>query len=540
MKVLLAAQMRDVDRLTTERYGIPSIQLMENAASRTIEAAENRFGSLERREVLVLSGKGNNGGDGAAIARQLAAKGASIRLVLLGKLEETAGDARINFERAKELARSDSTLNLAEVTDAAQLKAQLNAASPALIVDALLGTGLGRPAAGLFGAAIELMNQRSETTPVVAVDIPSGLSSDSAELNGPAVRADLTVTFTAPKPGNVLPPASDNGGDLMVVQIGSPDELVRSIGAMLNLTDPHMIAGWLTGSRRARHANKGDAGKVLVVAGARGKTGAACLCGEAAMRSGAGLVTIASPLSAQPLVASRAIPECMTEPLDETDCGGPAPAAAARVAALEAGRDVLVLGPGLGAYGENLPAEFVSQVISRRTTPTILDADGLNSLAPWPAEIRGELARPLILTPHPGEMSRLTGFPIAEIVRNRLDVARSFATVHGVILVLKLSRTIIAAPDGQVYINPTGNEGMATGGSGDVLTGLIGGLLAQATSDPLGSTIAAVYLHGLAGDIAASQCGIRAMVASDITARFGDAFIEAGGTAERLERRSAR
>ena len=532
MKVLTADQMRDIDRLTTERFGIPSVQLMENAATRTVEAAQERFGNMRGRRALVICGKGNNGGDGAAIARLLVGIGATASVLLLGRVEETRGDARVNLERLRG-PRSQS--RLIEIVDNQQLRGEVAAHSYDLVFDAMLGTGLTRPAAGLFEHAIELVNTRFEATPVVAVDIPSGIASDSSELIGPAVRARLTVTFTAPKLGNVLPPASELNGEMKVVSIGSPQELIDAADSKLNLVEPGDVASWLASSRRAPHANKGDAGKVLIVAGSRGKTGAACLAGEAAMRAGAGLVTIASPASAQPVVASRVIPECMTEPLAETESGGPALAAATRVIELAEERDIVALGPGLGS-SEHEAKLFVREVVANRTRTVVLDADGLNSLSPWRPDIRGDAACPLVLTPHPGEMSRLTAKPILEILRNRIAVSREFATAHSVILVLKLSRTIVAAPNGQVYINPTGNEGMATGGSGDVLTGMVAGFIAQKLDDPLTATVAAVYLHGLAGDRAAARRGIRAMVASDITAHLGEALIEVGGPAERLNR----
>jgi NAD(P)H-hydrate epimerase len=535
MKVLSAEQMREVDRLTTERFGIPSIRLMENAAARTLEVAESQFGSARGRRALVICGKGNNGGDGAAIARLLVGAGATADLLLLGRLDETKGDARVNLERARSLAAAGSHLRLVEVIDEGQLKRESESRSYDLIFDAMLGTGLARPAAGLYENAIDLVNGQSESTPVIAVDIPSGIASDRPEVMGPVVRARLTVTFTAPKLGNVLPPASDFGGQLAVVSIGSPEELVTAAGSKVNLVDAPTVERWLAASRRPRHANKGDAGKVLIVAGSRGKTGAACLAGEAAMRAGAGLVTIASPASAQTVIASRAIPECMTELLAETESGSPAAEAAARVLELAADRDVIAIGPGLGS-SEDEARRFVHDVVANRNCPIVLDADGLNLLAPWPRAFPGEGSSPLILTPHPGEMSRLTGKPILEILRERIAIAQQFAATYSVILVLKLSRTIIAAPDGEVYINPTGNEGIATGGSGDVLTGIVAGLIAQKVDDALGATVAAVYLHGLAGDIAASRTGIRAMVASDITSHLGEAFIEAGGPPERLDR----
>jgi hydroxyethylthiazole kinase-like uncharacterized protein yjeF len=319
------------------------------------------------------------------------------------------------------------------------------------------------------------------------------------------------------------------------VSIGSPDELITSSGSHLSLIEETEVRRWLASSRRSPHANKGDAGKVLVIAGSRGKTGAACLVGEAALRAGCGLVTIATAESSQPVVASSAIPECMTEPLAETASGSVSREAADRVRELAAERDVIAIGPGLGSAEASTRA-LVRAVVETRECPMVADADALNALAPFDASLRASAPLPLILTPHPGEMSRLVGKSIAEVLRDRVETAREVATSHGVILVLKGSRTLIAAPDGEVYVNPTGNAGMATGGTGDVLTGIIAGLLAQKLDDPLDATIAAVYTHGLAGDIAASKHGTRAMIASDITAHLGDAFIEVGGDEERRAR----
>jgi NAD(P)H-hydrate epimerase len=559
--------MREVDRLTTERYGLPSVQLMENAAISVVAALEKKFAGVPGKRVIVICGKGNNGGDGAAVARHLHLRGARVDLVLLGRLEDTRGDARRNFEIASAISQGQrDSFIFVEAHDDQEFDqitqwllpndepgfwaftsgSETARATPFAIpmplppgihydfaVDAVFGTGLGRPATGLFAHAIDFfIKARESGVSVVAVDIPSGIASDSPELIGPAVHADLTVTFTAPKPASVLPPACHYGGELTVSCIGSPMELTEEVGANLNLVEPRMIADWLAGSRRGPDANKGDLGKVLILAGSRGKTGAACLSGEAAIRAGAGLVTVATPKSSQPVVASQLAIECMTEPLPETRSGSASVEALRRVLELAAERDVLALGPGLGA-SENSTRELVRSVAANRSVPAVIDADGLNCLAPWGQHGKGSSKHPMILTPHPGEMARLTGKPIPEIVSNRLDVARQFASEHSVIVVLKGSRTITAAPDGQLYINPTGNAGMATGGTGDVLTGIIAGLVAQKLDDPLGATIAAVYIHGLAGDIAAGRLGLRAMIASDIIDALGEAFIAGGGEQER-------
>ncbi|HKP87385.1 MAG TPA: NAD(P)H-hydrate dehydratase [Blastocatellia bacterium] len=531
MKILTAAEMREVDRLTTQNYGVPGILLMENAAARVVEAIEKKFGPASNKRALVICGKGNNGGDGAAIARLLHAKGAAVDVLLLGRADDARGDARTNFETVRRLAAAPDQFRFVEIDGSEQLRREATARAHNIIIDAIFGTGLARAAAGLFEEAIQLVNELRDEMPVVAVDIPSGLASDSQELIGPAARAHLTVTFTAPKVANVLPPACDYNGELIVAVIGSPDELIKSSGSRLNLVRAGDVRAWLAASRRGAHANKGDAGKVFVVAGSRGKTGAACLVGEGAMRAGAGLVTVATADTSQPVVASRIIVECMTEPLVETASGTVAREAAPRALELAAERDVAAVGPGLGSNEESTRA-FVRAFAMQRQRPLVIDADGLNSLAPWAENLSGSPALPLILTPHPGEMARLTGRSIADVAQNRVEVAREFAAAHGVIVVLKGSRTLIAAPDSEVYVNPTGNAGMASGGTGDVLTGIIAGLLAQKTDDPLAATVSAVYLHGLAGDIAAARLGTRAMIASDIAAHLGDAFIATGGDAE--------
>ena len=541
MKILTAEQMREVDRLTTEQYGLPGLLLMEAAAARVVEAIESEFGDLGGRGALIFCGPGNNGGDGAAVARQLNTKGCLVSVLLLGRVEDTKGDARANFEIARKLAAASGTFQFMEVTDEGQLAEKMNEPYSDFLIDAIFGTGLSRPAGGLFERAIEVLNEHGfvtspgtpfSTSPTISIDLPSGLNSDSSELIGKAVRADFTVTFTAPKLANVLPPAADFNGKLIVAPIGSPDALIVEAGSHLNTVEVSMIEDWLWSSHRAATAHKGDAGKVLIIAGSRGKIGAACLAGEATLRAGAGLVTIATSSSAQMAIAARVIPECMTEALSEDETGKVNAAAASRARELADERDVVALGPGLGTPDDEL-VEFVRHQVSGRRGPVVIDADGLNAIVPWVDDLQGTDQHPLILTPHAGEMARLVGKSAKEVAENRLETAHEFAVRHHVIVVLKGSRTVIAAPDGEIFINPTGNAGMATGGSGDVLTGVIAGLLAQNPDDAIGATIAGVYLHGLAGDIAASQTGTRSLLASDISAHLGAAFIDAGGVAEK-------
>ena len=537
--------MREIDRLTVENYHTTSLLLMESASAACLEAIRTRFnGDLDGKRALVLCGKGNNGGDGAALARGLCRANVQCDVVLFGKFSETTGDAHTNFESVRRLAsfqagsaEAPAPLTFIECDGVASWE---KLAKPRrtydVIVDALFGTGLTRPLEGVFLKVIEhlaMLRQAREraggTRPLVlAIDIPSGLNADQPELIGPAVSADVTVTFTAAKPANVLPPASDCGGELVVADIGSPASLIAAMKPWLFLTDSEDVRRWLIATRYTPQSYKNSHGHVLIAAGSRGYSGAAALCGNAAMRSGAGLVTIATPSSAQPLVAARAMPEVMTTSLAETDRGAASDEAADHFLSLALKSTVVAIGPGLTSDDERTRS-FVRQVVERRSRPCVIDADGLNCLAPWPAELCGSAAQPLIVTPHPGEMLRLIGADQREALKHRLEVARKFATDHEVIVVLKGERPIVAAPDGRVFINPTGNAGLGTAGSGDTLTGLISGFLAQAyatlhdDADPIAATIAALYVGGLAGDLAAQELGMRTMVASDIRERFSDA-----------------
>jgi NAD(P)H-hydrate epimerase len=336
------------------------------------------------------------------------------------------------------------------------------------------------------------------------------------------------VTFTAPKIANATCPE----GNLVVASIGTPWWLLNKIESPFEIVDESETREFLRRSHRTPDAHKGSVGDVLLIAGSRGKTGAAALSSESVLRAGAGLVTVATAHSAQSLLVTQARTEVMTEALDETSDGAISHSALDRALDLAQKRSVIAVGPGLSSSDESTRA-FVREMVERRTTPMVIDADGLNALAPWPEDLKGSDDAPIIITPHPGEMARLTGRTNAEIAADRIIIAREFATRHHIVTVLKGSRTIIAAPDGEVYINPTGNAGMATAGSGDVLTGLVAGLIAQRPSEPLEATIAAVYLHGLAGDLAANKLGMRSLIASDIIAYLSEAMLQVGGAAER-------
>jgi ADP-dependent NAD(P)H-hydrate dehydratase / NAD(P)H-hydrate epimerase len=493
MKVLTAAEMREVDRRTIE-LGIPGIVLMENAGHRVVEFLAERFAPLSQQRIVVLCGKGNNGGDGLGIARQLHTRGIQPHVVLLSAAEDLQGDAAANLRM----------LQACGCPVAHEIPAEARNAS--LVVDALLGTGAAGAARGRMLEAIREINSGFPLARVVAVDIPSGMPGDSGDPAGEFVRADFTVTFTAPKIAQVLPPNCDHVGELVVRSIGSAPELYQDI--RLSLLEPAMFRELL--APRPRGGHKGTFGHVLVVAGSRGKTGAAAMTGMGALRAGAGLVTVASAKSAIAEIAAHA-PELMTVPLAETPDGSIAPDAP--LERIAEGKTVIAMGPGLGS--DAAIAQLVASAAGNFEQPVVLDADALVSLPDGvPSGPGSESIR--VLTPHPGEMSRLTGKTTAEVQADRIGTARAFATGRGVTLVLKGQRTVLAFPDGRVWINPTGTPAMGTGGTGDILTGLIAGFLAQFPRQPDQAVAAAVYLHGLAGQIGARALGEKCLIATDI------------------------
>jgi NAD(P)H-hydrate epimerase len=462
MKVLTAAEMREVDRRTIE-MGIPGLVLMENAGHRVVELLAAKFAPLARRRIVVFCGPGNNGGDGFVVARQLHTRfrPRALWVVCAAAEESLKGDAAANFRM----------LGVCGCPVYREIIAAMRHAD--IVVDALLGTGLGGPARG---AALDLIREINTGFPearVVAVDVPSGLASDTGEVVGEAVRADFTVTFTAPKPVHVLPPACDLAGELSVGAIGSPAEWFEEDEAIrLALSGPEVFRHLL--APRDRDGHKGAYGHVLVIGGSAGKTGAAAMAGMGALRAGAGLVTVASAGSAVPIIGTHA-PELMTEALAETETGSISPKAFdyGRLESVIAGKTVVALGPGLGTHPETVAV--ARRLVAECRQPLVLDADGLNAVAGT-----GFPGRPsLILTPHPGEMARLARLEREEILKDRVGVARRFATEHGVTLVLKGRRTLVAMPGGLVWVNPTGTAGMATGGTGDILTGMIAGLAAH-------------------------------------------------------------
>jgi NAD(P)H-hydrate epimerase len=513
MRVLNGAQMREADRRTINDIGVPSLVLMENAGHQVVAAMESAFDELASRRVAVLCGRGNNGGDGFVIARTLSQQGLKVGVFLLGRAADVEGNARTNLDIVGQLG-----LPVIELPDSQAW--ELHGPEVVrfdLLVDAVLGTGLSKPLAGLLRTVVADIN--ASPIPVVAVDVPTGLSTDSHAVTGEAIQAALTVTLGAPKLPLVLPPGEACAGDLVIADIGIPSSVIDGLdGPRLELVTPADVRRLIP--VRPSDAHKGDFGHVLVVAGSPGKSGAACLAGLAALRSGAGLVTVATPRSCLSAVAGGAA-EYMTLPLSESADG--TVDADALVQVLDFPCDVIAVGPGLGTGSG--PAAVVRGLVARARPPVVLDADGLTVFARDPAELLGRDGTDLVITPHPGEMGRLCGTPTDAVQVDRVEVARAFASEHRVHVVLKGARTVIATPDGAAFVNMTGNPGMATGGTGDVLTGVTAAWIGQILGAEAACQVA-VYLHGLAGDLAARRRGEVALIASDVIDALGRAVTE--------------
>ncbi len=524
MEILTGEQMRRVDRRAIETLGIPGILLMESAGRGVAEALLADFPDARSRGVSILCGKGNNGGDGLVAARFLARSGIVPQVVLLAAAGELSGDAATNLRAA--LASGLVVLEAPDETAWAALPSSPSPRGP-IVLDALLGTGVRGGARGLVARVIADLNRSGAT--VVSVDLPSGLDADSTRVEGPAVQAARTYTLCRPKIPLAIEPASRLCGAWRVVPIGIPDAAVAEEKPDLEWLDAAAVRGVLAPREASTH--KGTYGHLLAVAGSKGKAGAAVLVARAALRSGVGLVTAATPASTLPVVAAQQA-EVMTEPLEETASGAVAATAAERVLALLDTRDALALGPGLGT--EEAAREMVLAVLARRARPAVVDADALNVLAASGGEAlraAGSSSAPWVLTPHPGEAARLLGATVKAIQSDRLTAARRLAELSGAVVVLKGHRTVIAAPGGRASINSSGNPGMATAGSGDVLTGIVGALLARGL-DPLEASRVAVFAHGDAGDRAAARRGQEGMIAADLLEELPAALVAIGGQGE--------
>ena len=524
MRVLNTQQMREADRRTIDEIGIPSIVLMENAGRQAVAAMEAAFDDLATSHVGVLCGRGNNGGDGFVVARTLVQRGVETSVFLLGSVADVRGDARTNLEVLGRIG-----LTVVEIANAQEWELHFSEVSRCeMLVDAILGTGFHGQLSGLLETVVADVNGLG--VPIVAIDLPTGLSADSPDVEGEAIDASMTVTLAAPKIPLVLPPADSHSGDLVIADIGIPLPLLDDVeGPYVELLTRERMRELVPA--RAADSHKGDFGRVLVIAGSLGRSGAAHLTAIGALRSGAGLVTIATPKSCLPIVAAMA-PEYMTEGLEETASGTIDYAALDRV--LEFKADIIAVGPGLGQSPGT--AAFVHGLIERAGVPLVLDADALNAFAGDPDRLMGRDGVDVVITPHPGEMARLLNISIEAVQHDRLRHATEFAANHRVHVVLKGHRTIVAGPDNRAFINLTGNSGMATGGTGDLLTGMIAAWFAQLL-DAEAACKLAVYLHGTAGDLAEADEGDVALVAGDVAARLGDAVLEL--TARRRQKRPA-
>lgn len=503
MNVLTSAQMQAVDRLAIDRIGIPGVVLMENAGRAVAAEILQRYARCALPRALVLAGKGNNGGDGYVIARHLLDHGWDVQTVIFADRELIQGDAEVYLQALERCGGEVLPLLKPELLE--ERLASLGTFN--VLVDALFGTGLTKPVEGLFRQAIDWLNRQA--SPVVAVDIPSGIDGSTGRVLGSAVQADLTVSFAFPKIGQVTYPGAAHVGELVVVPIGLPRQALAQVEETYRFIDAEEARGMLPA--RILDGHKGTFGHLLVVAGSVGKSGAAAMAAESGLRGGAGLVTLACPQSVQPLVASQ-LTEVMTVPLD--DCKGEVDVRAGdALLALCQEMQAMAVGPGLGT-GVKVRS-LIRRLIQDSRLPLVIDADGLNALCGQLQILERQGSQEIVLTPHPGEMARLTGSPVAEIQADRFQLARSFAMRYQVVLVLKGARTLIAAPDGRVHVNGSGHVGMASGGMGDVLTGLIGSFLAQGLPAMTAATLG-VYLHGFAADRLLATLGDAGLLATDV------------------------
>jgi NAD(P)H-hydrate epimerase len=511
MEVATAAAMRHIDQRTIETYRVPGIVLMENAGLALLQFLQTQWPDLHERHVTILAGPGNNGGDGFILARHLWHRGVAVHVILLAAASRLRGDAR----RAYAMARAYGTPIVTCATAPAWQRVAGELQATSLVVDAMLGTGLLRAVDGLYADVIAAVNQTGK--PIVAVDIPSGLMADHGQLVGPHIQATHTVTFALPKCGLLVYPAAAAVGKLHTVDIGIPRQAIVTEGLDVAVMDPSAMGRMLP--TRQPDAHKGRHGHVFVVAGSLGKSGAGVLASQAALRAGAGLATLAIPCSLNTAMETH-VTEVMTLPVAETPTVGIGAAAIPDLCKFLQNASALVLGPGLGTHPETM--DCVHALLRHSHVPVVLDADGLNNMVGHLERLRA-CAAPIIMTPHPGEMARLLGVSTAAIQSQRLTVARDFARDYQVYVVLKGAGTVIYTPEGYRYINPTGNAAMATAGTGDVLAGLIGALLAQGVP-PLEAVQCGVYTHGLAGDRVRDRLGATGLIASDIIAELSYAM----------------
>lgn len=503
MKILTSKQMQGVDKKAIEKLGIIGPILMENAGIQITKEILDKFPQIQHERVVIVAGKGNNGGDGFVVARHLFNQGCKPVVLLLASRKELKGDAALNAGIAHKIG-----VTIKEVTSSRHWGANKRILSKAtVVVDAIFGTGLTSPARGLYAAAIQSINKSKGYK--VAVDIPSGLSSDTFAIIGPCVKADLTISLATAKVAHVFPPAENCVGELKIGDISVPPYLFEDEKFKLEMVEKERIRPYFERRKKATH--KGTYGHLLMLSGSIGKTGAAVMAGKAALKMGAGLVTAAVPKSCLPIVA-RSMMELMTEPLPETEKGSLSAEALPEILRLLKEKDALMLGPGISTHRST--KELVLSLLPELKIPVVLDADALNILAFKPSVLKS-LSKPAVITPHPGEFARLLNSSTKEVLDKRLELVPRFAKKYGIYVVLKGYRTLTSTPDGKTYVNPTGNPGMATAGSGDVLSGMIASMIIQ-EKNLLDAILAAVYVHGLSGDIGASRLGEKSLTAGNM------------------------
>jgi NAD(P)H-hydrate epimerase len=506
IKIATSEEMQRLDKAAQTRFGIPSLILMENSGAQSVRHIEEHYGSLKGKNIAVICGKGNNGGDGLVIARHLSNKGAYASVYLLSGAKEISRDSKTNLEIIKRM-------NTPVYTGASNIQSGLKKAD--IIIDAIFGTGLKKDISGIYAKAIDLIN-RSEK-PVIAVDIPSGIDSDNGQIKGCAVRADLTVTFCLPKIGHFAYPGAEYSGSLKIADISIPKSLVDESSIKTHLITKDSASEILP--KRRADAHKGDFGHLFIIAGSPGLTGAAVMAGLSALRIGTGLVTLGVPEGLNYIFETK-ITEAMTLPLPQTNEQTISPAAKNKILNFLKKADAAAIGPGLSQNRET--AQLIRELIREIRIPMVIDADAINSLAGH-ADILKKTKAQVIITPHPGELSRLINITADEINRDRIVIARKISQQYNIIVALKGANTVIAEPEGNVYTNNTGNPGMASGGTGDVLTGMIAGLICQKVS-PINAAIAGVFMHGLAGDIAAKEKGEASLIAGDMIKKIPEAW----------------
>ena len=503
MYLVTASEMQQMDRKTIKSFGLPGKVLMENAGRGATGIFLKAFGDLSTQKVGIMAGRGNNGGDGFVMARYLAQKGIRVTVFLLSRPAMIKGDAAGNFKLLAPLG-----IPVYELPDRDSFSRRKTALrSQDVWIDAIFGTGLNSDVKGYYKQVIDTINRSNK--PVFSVDVPSGLNTDTGQPCGACIRAHTTATFAFAKTGHLLYPGATYSGKLEIVDIGIPPHIVEEVQPLQYLLTPEYVSGCL--KIRPPEAHKGNTGHLLVIAGSPGKTGAAAMSAMSALRSGAGLVTLGIPRSLNPILETQVL-EAMTCPLPETPEGMLAASSLDPIMNLLADKKCLAIGPGLGLAEDS--QKLVHRIIPECRVPVVIDADGLNSLV-GKTKLLKKSKCPLVLTPHPGEMARLMDTTVSQVQKDRIKCSREFARTYNVHIILKGARTVIAHPDGKVFVNPTGNPGMASGGMGDVLTGIVAGLIAQGYS-PRTSTHVATYLHGAAADAQVNARGPIGYIASDV------------------------